>query len=438
MYTIKSVHFKALIALFIISSFVLLCFVTFCSVLSFDDSPFSNEPEKVDEALPLNFQLETNALDFPDLQLNKVVKSVKLAQVLNTDQQKNLMFWTLCRLKLSKACFSNNIAEVIDTFWVIAPLYAIRQGSVDIMYTHHSRFQSLIASIGLKFCTIEAIRKDRNQKYMMTTPNNEPEEIQTEFFDDLYLRENFVNVAAKRIPDWEYIAWIDAHQVFENPYWWQESIHSMEKYGSVQMFQQLQRLNALNGSLNMDPGSLYVTTFLSKGWDLLPYYGNAFGIRREMYEKIEYILDTCIASCCDCLYTYALLDDSVQFHYMDRWGQYLQNFKNWTDQAKSVFQGKRKSIRGKLFHLKHEEKFSYFALLEAANNLDFNVERDLERNTEFVILLNNTGLEKEIAYINFFSYYSFEILLGYVVIGCAIGIVIIIVLVYCARKRRIP
>ncbi len=34
------------------------------------------------------------------------------------------------------------------------------------------------------------------------------------------------------------------------------------------------------------------------------FAGNAWGIRKELYKEIEYIIDTCIGSLCD--YSYAL------------------------------------------------------------------------------------------------------------------------------------
>ena len=232
---------------------------------------------------------------------------------------KSAKYQSLCKLGIESHCYSNQIAEVLKYFWVIAPIYSFYQGSVKQMYSLHKDFQGYIESIGLSFCTIEAIREDRGQKYLMTRPGNEPREIQAKFYDDLYLRENFLNVAINKIKEWEYAGWIDAHQIFENTYWWEEAIYNMEKYSSVQIFQLLQKLDKRNETININPGSLYVASVQTElGFKPFPYLGNAFALRKEVYEIMGHIPDECIAGCCDCVFNYGLMDKSINFIYMKK------------------------------------------------------------------------------------------------------------------------
>ena len=83
------------------------------------------------------------------------------------------------------------------------------------MYQKHDDFKEYIKSLGLQFCTIESISLAKNQKFMVTEPNNEPFDMQIVNEEEFYLRENLLNVAVNKITnmgfDWEYIAWIDAH-----------------------------------------------------------------------------------------------------------------------------------------------------------------------------------------------------------------------------------
>ncbi len=51
--------------------------------------------------------------------------------------------------------------------------------------------------------------------------------------------------------------------------------------------------------------------------------GNAYGIRAEFYQDIGYILDECIAGCCDCAYNRAV------FGYDTTW--YLHSWKFYGD-----------------------------------------------------------------------------------------------------------
>jgi len=388
---------------------------------------------------PSNIPEYTSCLDYLLPSKNKQVylpAQVKTNSFTNTPKSSENNI--LCRLNIKQYCLSNHIAEVLDSFWIIAPLYSFHQGSITRMYNLHLDFEKYMKSLGLSFCTIEAIRKDRNQKYLVTEPGKEPYNIQIEFYDDLYLRENFINVAVRKIPDWEYIAWIDGHQVFENPYWWEESIYNMEKAGSVQLFQVLRKLKTDNNTLNINPGSIYVSLLHSRlGWNPFPYYGNAFGIRREMYEGIEYIADECIAGCCDCVYNYGLMDEKVDFYYMDRWPNYQGQFMDWVKRAQGVFKGRRKSIRGDLIHLHHEEKFSYGSLLDEMNKMNFEKRRDVERDANFTLRLTNEKIREKFDHINFISYYIAWIIVGSIVLG---GVALLclgfIIKRYCFKSRR--
>jgi hypothetical protein len=100
---------------------------------------------------------------------------------------------------------------VLPDFWIIAPIYAYYQTLQPILYDTHLMFKEYIQSYGMKFCTLEAISPSKGQVYKVTKENNEPWDIQTEVYEEFYLRENFINVAVKKIPHWQYIAWIDAH-----------------------------------------------------------------------------------------------------------------------------------------------------------------------------------------------------------------------------------
>lgn len=86
-------------------------------------------------------------------------------------------------------------------------------------------------TIGVQTIVIEAIYN--GQSYQVTRPDNEPHEMQIHIEDTFYYRENLLNVAAHRFSDWEYMAWIDAHQMFLEPYWWEDTIWSLEHFGAV-------------------------------------------------------------------------------------------------------------------------------------------------------------------------------------------------------------
>lgn len=61
---------------------------------------------------------------------------------------------------------------------------------------------------------------------MVTSPNDYYD-VQIYIEDTFYYREALLNVIARKFDDWEFMTWIDAHQTFENPYWWEETIYKL-------------------------------------------------------------------------------------------------------------------------------------------------------------------------------------------------------------------
>ena len=96
----------------------------------------------------------------------------------------------------------------------------------------------------------------------------------------------------------------------------------------------------------------------------------------------------------------------------------------WILDMQKKLKGKRKTIRGNLIHLKHEELFSYTPFLNTMNNLGFNATRDLTRDDDLALHFDNPTLLKEVSSINFWSYHRVEIIVG--------GVVLLILLLICA------
>ena len=341
----------------------------------------------------------------------------------------------LCRLKLDSRCYSYEVAEYVDKFWIIAPIYAYYQSLQPVMYRHHLNFKAYMESFGLKFCNLEAIRPEKNQKYLVTKPGNEPFDIQLETSEEFYQRENYLNVAIKMInktQDWEYVAWIDAHQIFEDNYWWEAAIVKMEKYASVQLFHRIVRWNYHNQTERIWLGAIYKSLLTSKLRDVAGesfYYGNAMSISRDFYHQIGYILDTCIASCCDCLYVLAAMDEKTEIPPLARWSAYVQRFTPWIKNAQKVFKGKRVTQRGDLLHMEHESFFSYYEALDVLNNTDFDVERDLVRAEDGKISIKNETI-KEV----FHRLQPIEKITRIVMKWVFVGVIVLVVL-YITRDR---
>jgi hypothetical protein len=67
--------------------------------------------------------------------------------------------------------------------------------------------------------------------------------IQVRTTDELWLKENLINVAVQHLPaDWKYVAWVDADVLFAREDWANETVQQLQHYKFVQMWSQYQDL----------------------------------------------------------------------------------------------------------------------------------------------------------------------------------------------------
>ncbi len=69
------------------------------------------------------------------------------------------------------------------------------------------------------------------------TESSNPRHVQFRTVDELWHKENMINLSLARLPDdWKYVAWIDADVMFSNPDWVEETIQQLQHYHVVQLF----------------------------------------------------------------------------------------------------------------------------------------------------------------------------------------------------------
>jgi len=295
----------------------------------------------------------------------------------------------LCKMGIETACNTREIAEILDLFGVFCPIYAENQKQQELLYISHANFISYLDTIGIPSVTLEAIYP--NQTYLRTQPGNEPRHIQIRVNDTFYYRENFLNVAIRKTKGFEYYVWIDAHQIFLNTYWWEEAVLKMEHYNNVQFFQNLAWLNKWNNATDriQDLHSVQYAYTITK--DLNKYFakfdhmwnGNAVGIRREIYEGLGYILDKCIAGCCDCAFNVAGMRD--HWDRVDKFGNYGAQLRPWILDASKVFKGEVAVVRGRMLHFHHDHFFAWERYLNALSRSSWNLENELYRDENYTL-----------------------------------------------------
>lgn len=307
----------------------------------------------------------------------------------------------LCKILEDESCQSSHIADVIDLAWVIAPIYCLDPDADWKLLELHGLFKDYIQSLGLNFITIEAIRfpgdeaqrpwSKEAKKYTQTVPGNEPYDIQVYYYNVSYIRENLLNVAIRKLDKqkpWEYAIWIDAHQFLENPYWWEESIYKMEKYASVQLFGSIQYVGDDNKT-ELPPLALSAMRSSLLTDAVLQFnvvYGNAFGLRKDLYHAVGYLYDECIATSCDCAWVLSSFPDGVGFAPL--FPAYYKNFDNYINSTKKVLKGNRAFVPGHMLHFSHGWGFPYKDVEESVGSHGFNASLHIKRDQNFSVYID--------------------------------------------------
>lgn len=113
-------------------------------------------------------------------------------------------------------------------------------GVITNPYRFHSRlrlfrewYKEMSETPNVKVYVVECAYGDRHHE--ITDPNN-PQHLQLRSAQPIWLKENLINLAVKRLLplDWKYMAWSDTDVFFADKSWAQEAMHIMQDYGVIQ------------------------------------------------------------------------------------------------------------------------------------------------------------------------------------------------------------
>jgi len=313
----------------------------------------------------------------------------------------NRAFRELCSLSLLSYCHSFYIADVIDTLWSINPIFVPDQKAHQKRYRYHQDFVSYMRSFGISTINVEGAMLNQGQKFLLTRPGNEPWDIQLNMSYCLNYRENMVNVGIRKAkPDWQYVLWIDSHQIFSNLYWWEETIYKLEHYATCHLASHGNIYDDLNRTREKLPTFTYLYSTKApineSDRSNRVFNGNLWGIRREIYEKIGYIYDYCLTGDCDGIWVRSTLKSPNDWDGLLKTKCILKAAQPWINKTASIIKGSSTYIRGEFTHLNHE-RFNNGVHLKFYlwERLCPDLERDFYRDSNFTLFTTNQDLINE-------------------------------------------
>jgi len=157
---------------------------------------------------------------------------------------------------------------------------------------------------------------------------------------ELWVKENLINIGVRNLPKtWKYLAWIDADIEFINKDWVSETIHALQHYPIVQLFQNAIDMDPKLGIHQIHHGFGHG---ILNGKNLCEFYcgfihpGYAWAMTREAYDATGGLVDFAILGAADHHMACAVIgqvehsfpsgiDERYKkrlLHYQERWARF--------------------------------------------------------------------------------------------------------------------
>lgn len=287
----------------------------------------------------------------------------------------------------------------LSKFWVVAVIsnpvrYAAR-------YRLYKQFEAMVKDTHANLLTVEIAFGDRPFE---VTERDNPLHLQFRSFDELWHKENMINLAFNYIsqvdPSWEYVAWVDADIQFVRRDWAEETVHQLQHYMIVQMFSQaidmgpngeMMHVHHSFASCWHESGFKTANGITSKG-----YYGTESGgkffhpgycwaARREAIEALGGILDTpAILGAGDHHFALSLIGKADQAVPKGLHPNYYKQLNRYEDLALTYIKKDIGFVPGMINHFWHGKKKDrgYWDRWKILVDNQFDPEVDIKRDSQ--------------------------------------------------------
>lgn len=262
--------------------------------------------------------------------------------------------------------------------------------------------QKLLKNNQIVLWTTEIAFGDR--PFAVTEPGN-PHHIQLRSYEELWHKENLINVAlahmTRQTPDWEYVAWIDADIEFLRPDWANETLHQLQHYMMVQMW-----THAIDLGPNGETLATHVS-FLHQYQRGKPYcYGGnnakyhehwhpgyAWAARREAIDSVGGLIDTALLGAGDNHMAHALIGKLDFTTDKGLHPNYFKHLSIWQDRCERFIRRDVGYVDGTILHFWHGKKKDrrYHDRWKILVDNQFNPDWDLKRDAQGLWQLTDHG-----------------------------------------------
>lgn len=256
-------------------------------------------------------------------------------------------------------------------------------------YQLHKEFHARLQSID-NIVLVTAECAFPTSSFEVTSPNKEPLEIQIRSNSIIWIKENLINIALKKLyknkkflSDCKYIAWVDADIEFIDVDWFSKLEESLTKYSIVQMFKYALFLdiNEEISETHTSFGYYYVTKELQLEKFEYPHPGYAWCTTKKNMIKLQKLYDMGVLGSGDTHMAYALIGEYEQGFMPNL--EYEPNFKEsvrkWQEKALKIFKKKLGFVNMNIKHFWHGSRQNRQQIYrwQLLNEFEFNPLQDL-------------------------------------------------------------
>jgi len=295
-------------------------------------------------------------------------------------------------------------------------------------YRNYRAFEKHVADAGAILTTVECAFGGR--PFEITDPLN-PRHVQVRTSDELWLKENLLNIGISRLPaDARYIAALDADMAFHRPDWAQETLQMLQHHPMVQLYSEITYLGPdhepinrmesfverwINGQpLRVGKGLMRKEVFYSRrgrgknpaecaynSVALEAIRKNAWGqpgggwaYRREALDAVGGLLDFAVLGSADSLMMFGVLGVVEEAIEQDDFSPgYRSEILDWQRRAQTAFRQNVGVVRGGAVHYWHGNMIDrrYGLRNRILHQTQFDPRRDVKRDTQGVWRLHDDG-----------------------------------------------
>ena len=263
-------------------------------------------------------------------------------------------------------------------------------------YANYWAFEKQVQDAGAALYTAEIAYGGR--PFEVTEPNN-PQHLQLRTEDELWHKENALNLIIQRLPaDAKYIAWIDADIAFQRSDWAQETLQLLQHYDVIQMFSLAHDMSPSHEVTSTHTGFIYQyaghtaietaamakpdAAYMVGGPFSYWHPGFAWAARKTALTNVGMLLDFAILGSADWHMAWALVGRVAESLDNRLTPQYQKLVQEWAGRAATNIKRNVGYMPGSIFHSFHGQKSKRFYAnrWQLLINTKFDPTRDIQRD----------------------------------------------------------